>query len=387
MVESLREAIPNRFKEIYKDLLGINFIRNHFRTNFKRKVLISYINKPFISGNSFKHTNYQEALAIAEVFKSLSYDVDLINYTTFRKYNPSDYEVIFGLGEAVEYALQMRDGARKKPFVIWHGTGSSPFFSNPLTIKRLRHTYERSGKLFIESTRFLEKIYPLSYIYSDLIILYGNEFTLNTYRDHTFSPIELITPTTHFGHTPQSNTKSNSDYIWFGSAGVIHKGLDLLLEYFTKNTHLNLHICGDVKREHRFYESYRDTITGSSNIKYHGFVDFSSPLFMELMTTGTFTILPSCSEGIATSVLTTMANGGMIPIVTKNSGIDLNDYGVEIEELSPNGIKKAIEVSQQLAPEEILRRSNRIVSYTLSNYTIEKFSKNMKYILSKYLEK
>ena len=231
-------------------------------------------------------------------------------------------------------------------------------------------------------------MYPLSYTYSDLIVLYGNEFTKGTYADHTYSTIETINPTTYFTHTPKTKTMAScSNYFWFGSAGAIHKGLDLLLHFFEKHPELNLHICGDLSREDRFYNYTKAKLLESPNIHYHGFVDVNSDRFKELMDAGVFSILPSCSEGIATSVLTTMANGGMIPIVTKNSGIDIHDYGILIEELTLPAIEKAIAASQKLSLEEINRRSAKIISHARQNFTIENFSENLKKILIKYLDK
>lgn len=384
--DSLKKITPTSLKEILKDFTGHNFISNYFRSDFDKNVLISYVNKPFLLKKDYRHTNFGEAVAIANVFNSLGYNVDLINFTKFKRFNPRSYDVVFGLGEAVEFALQSRTPGERNPFVIWHGTGSNPFFSNPITIKRLEYSYRQTGQLMIESTRFLDKIYPLSYVYSDLIILYGNEFTKNTYRDYTYSPIETISPTTYFSVPSKDlQKKTNTDYLWFGSAGAIHKGLDLLLDYFINHPHLNLHICGDLVHEARFYKMLDEKIRSRPNIRYYGFVDIMSKKFANLMELCTFSVLPSCSEGIATSVLTTMSNGGMIPIVTLNAGIDLHDYGILIEEVSLHGIGEAIEKSQQLSIEEITKRSGKIFTFSKENYTIENFSINLMNILTKYL--
>lgn len=388
MINKVKRFIPSVFKQLYKDVMGYSFIRNYFLTDSKKRVLISYINKPFFIKQNFVHTNFHEALAIADVFRSLDYQVDLIEYTKFKAFEPESYEVIFGLGESVEFALKEKIGKKKYPFVIWHGTGSNPFFSNPLTIKRLDYVYKRFGLLLPESTRFLYKVYPLSYVFSDLIILYGNQFTKSTYLDHTYSPIELINPTSYFNSYRLDRkffTKEN--YIWFGSAGAIHKGLDILLDFFEKRSDLTLHICGELKSEKRFFNAYRRQLHELSNIKYHGFVDVKSDIFKNLMETCTFTILPSCSEGTATSVITTMANGGLIPIVTRNAGIDISDYGIFINEITLAGVTDAIDRSQKLTHKEIQNRSNQILCVAQECYTIENFSRNLKSILIKYLNK
>jgi len=175
--------------------------------------------------------------------------------------------------------------------------------------------------------------------------------------------------------------------VWFGSKGAIHKGLDLVLDFFLKNPDLNLHICGELQKESRFYEIYRKRILSSPNIRMYGFVDIMSEDFKKIMKLGVFSILPSCSEANATSVLTTMANGGMIPIVTRNTGIDIHDYGILIEELSPEGIEKSIHFSQTLSLEQVNNRSEKIFNYCQTNYTIENFKRNLRKILTTHTEK
>jgi galactitol-specific phosphotransferase system IIB component len=388
MIDRIKKITPVRLKEFYRDILGYSFIRNHFQSDYKRKVLISYINRPFYSKHSFAHTNFHEAVAIADVFDSLEYKVDLIEYTKLRPFLPESYDVIFGLGESVEFALRHRAGNNKNPFVIWHGTGANPFFSNPLTIRRLKNAYDHFGALMFESTRFLDKVYPLSYVFSDLIILYGNEFTKRTYLEHTYSPIETIGPTSYFNHFQlEKKAMAKENYLWFGSAGVIHKGLDLLIDFFEKRPDLSLHICGDVEKEVKFHNAYARHLYKLPNIKYHGFLDVMSNRFRSLMETCAFAILPSCSEGIATSVVTTMANGGLIPIVTRNTGIDHNGCGISIDEISLEGIEQAIIKSQELTLEEIKIRSNQIQEHALENFSIDNFKKKLTNILINHLDK
>ncbi len=43
--------------------------------------------------------------------------------------------------------------------------------------------------------------------------------------------------------------------MWFGSGGMIHKGLDLVLEVFARMQEYHLHICGPVHHEEDFCKS------------------------------------------------------------------------------------------------------------------------------------
>lgn len=382
----MKRFLSPKSKDFINDLLGRYYIKNVMKTKYQNRVLVSYLTKPFYSSSLSKHTNLNEVLAIVRVFHEMGFKVDVINYIKSVNFDLSEYDVVFGLGESVEYALRYRSRLRSKPFVIWHGTGSNPFYSNPLTIKRLNFTYRKTGMLFYESTRYLEKTYPLSYTYADLIVLYGNDFTKDTYLSQTFSKIETISPTAFFVHNPKEKDPVNlKNYVWFGSAGAIHKGLDLLIECFSKHKDLQLHICGDLSQEDDFYIYLNQTIASTSNIHYHGFIDVNSEHFKELMELGTFSILPSCSEGIATSVLTTMLNGGMIPIVPISAGIDLHDFGVLIDEISLDGIERAISTTQKMTIEEVQFKSSKVLSYSRQNFTLDNFKSNLRKILVKHL--
>ncbi len=382
----MKRLLSSKTKDFINDLLGRYFIKNVMKTNHQKRVLISYLTKPFYSHSLSKHTNFNEVIAIVKVFSEMEYVVDVISYTKYVKFNLSDYDIVFGLGESLEYALRSRNAREFKPFVIWHGTGSNPFYSNPLTIRRLQFMYNKTGMLFYDSTRYLEKTYPLSYTYADLILLYGNDFTKSTYLNQTFSPIETISPTAFFIYNPKPKDPINlKNYFWFGSAGAIHKGLDLLIEYFSKHNDLHLHICGDISQERNFFIYFNQVISDTPNIHYYGFVDVNSEYFKELMELGTFSILPSCSEGIATSVLTTMLNGGMIPVVPKSAGIDLEDFGVLIDEISSDGIGRAISITQKMTIKEVQTRSNKVLSYSRQNFTLDNFKSNLKNILVRHL--
>lgn len=240
----------------------------------------------------------------------------------------------------------------------------------------------------MESTRFVDRMHPISYSYSDLIVLYGNEQTRSTFAGVTDSPVENVTPTTHHVHSPGVKTeKSASHFVWFGSAGAVHKGLDLLLPVFATRPKLHLHVCGDLEREKSFYEYFAKTLNSSPNIHYHGFVDVNSDKFKTIMDQVAFCVLPSCSEGIATSVLTTMANGGTIPIVSRQAGIDLVDHGILLEDLTVDGIEAALAAASKMTVDEINARSRYIWSFCRDNYTLEKFAGRLQNILERYLKK
>jgi hypothetical protein len=59
-----------------------------------------------------------------------------------------------------------------------------------------------------------------------------------------------------------------------------------------------------------------------------------------------------------------MANGGLIPIVTENADVDLNGYGIHIENLSVNAVTQAVEKSQKLSLDDLKKQSEIIAKET-----------------------
>lgn len=62
------------------------------------------------------------------------------------------------------------------------------------------------------------------------------------------------------------------NFLWMGSLGLIHKGLDLLLEIFNELPDYNLYICGSTKNEPEFEYLYFDELYRTKNIHTYGFV-------------------------------------------------------------------------------------------------------------------
>ncbi len=93
------------------------------------------------------------------------------------------------------------------------------------------------------------------------------------------------------------------------------------------------------------------------NVIVHGFIDIESSIFQELSENCGYVILPSSSEGIATSVLTAMGRGTMIPVVTKECGIDIDDFGILIDDLNIDSVKKAIIQCEMISYDELMINS------------------------------
>src|SRR3989304_3161156 len=199
----------------------------------------------------------------------------------------------------------------------------------------------------------------------DAMILLGNEEVSETYKRFFNKDIFLIPPSYYNLYDykeiieVKNFTKAKRNFLWFGSSGLIHKGLDLILEVFKNLPNLQLHVCGPIDDEPGFKTAYHNELYDTSNIHTHGFVKIDSPLFERLLKECAFVVYPSCSEGGGVSILNAIGNGGLIPILSKEASIDIDDFGISIENISSEAVQNAIEKALMLPVEEIKTRSSK----------------------------
>ena len=148
------------------------------------------------------------------------------------------------------------------------------------------------------------------------------------------------------------------------------KGLDILLETFKNLPELELFICAP--KEDDFNKVYEKILNDSKNIHFVGFITVAEKKFNNLTKQCGYIILPSCSEGIATSVVSCMRKG-IVPITTYESGIDSTDFGFLIKDLEIEKLKSQLKEISEISKEKFLE--NVIKTYFESfNYTQTKFS-------------
>lgn len=355
-------------------------LKNVFGGDHKKHVLLSYIRAVFDQNNyrdSKSHTNYHTTYCIARQLDALGYNVDVVDWQQNYLGDYSKYSLVVGLGKTLDQILCTR--RTNTPKVVWFGTGCNPQFSNIETMRRLKAFYEKTGVMAFESTRFVKEDTPLQHELADGIILHGAEFAMSTYSNENITPVLGPVHILNESIPEKDFSRVKNNYLWFGSGGLIHKGLDLAIESFMKRPNLHLKICGDIERESSFYEVYKDKISITENISYHGFVDINSNEFLHIMQDTAFIVYPSVSEGNSPSVLTCMANGGLIPIVSQGADLErmLKTEIIQIEDLTVDSIIAALDRSQKLTESDMTDASIRIANYTKCNHSFQAFENSI----------
>jgi hypothetical protein len=361
------------------------FKKNVFKTKYKKRVLLSYITEPFVMKNAFSHTNTLECFIAAEIFNELGFCVDVANFNSDKKINYKKYDVIYGMGKILENSFYV-----DKPNLtrMFYATGCNPTYSNNKTILKVRKFRENHNKLIIKSSRFIEKSTELQTLLSDRVVVLGNQLVLNTYTDLDVNALDRYKNLNAFYYDAHDTNSKNKDYsiakkhfLWFGSTGLLHKGLDLLIDIFSKRDDIFLHICGAPESENEFFEYYSPILSKSKNIINHGFVDIKSEEYIEITNKCAFTIAPSVSEGGAASTLNTIANGGLIPIITKYSGLDVEEFGLVIEEPIISCVQDAIEKAEILSNENLINMSRLATEQIRSAYSHKNYKDNLTKII------
>lgn len=387
MAEKLDAAVKTVYlwqmhkEETYEEAM----IENVFSTGYEKNVLIAYILYPFLFGNdSPGHTNQVEAKIMAQTFSDLGYNVDIVNTRYKGTVNINKYQVVLGYGDFFDKICLQRQGDCKK---IYYLTEKSPYFSNLAELKRWRYFQQRNGFLpdFERQNFVLLNLRAMAG--ADAAICIGNESTLETY-ENMFTEIYGINVTGFSEYQYNRIRKApdcNKNFLWYGGAGAIHKGLDLCIEAFRSMPDLNLYIVG--KPSKGFYDFYKKDIEEAENIAYYGFLNKSSMEYEEVCRQCAFCICPSCSESQSTAVITAMFSG-MIPIATKEAGIDLHlSGGIEIEEATVENIINIVRSASTIPETELYKKMQEVYSYTENNHSTKQYKKRLRSILENILNK
>jgi glycosyltransferase involved in cell wall biosynthesis len=369
------EFIKKMLDSIYRRIdFGSVPIFDYFENNFQKRVLISYVTKPFLEEDDFRHSNNAEAIEIAKQFDDRGYAVDIIEYSV--KYDKNyfenkKYDVVFGL-EPVFLAAVNHLKPKKS---IYYATGAHFEFQNSAEQERLVNLKKRKG-LMLKPRRY---VFPHeSSSLADAIISIGNDWTKGTYAGKA-KEVKCI-PVSAYSFFSLAEVNMEKDWIsarknflWFNSVGAVHKGLDLLLEIFSKNKDLHLYISGKVAFELDFIFLYKKELFFTENIHFMGWTSPRSKRFKKLATKCAFIVSPSCSEGMSGSLATCM-HLGMIPLSSEESGLDIGDCGVMFEDNNIETIEKVIIESSNKSKSWLDEKAEKSCENAKANNTLNNFS-------------
>jgi glycosyltransferase involved in cell wall biosynthesis len=358
-LQNIVHALTKEFKSAGKIIFRSPII-NYYRTSYSRNALVSYITDSFRNKINLSHTNLFESMEIGKAINEAGFNVDIADYDYEGIIDYSRYDLIFGFGEPLINSFYKRG---KKIITVYYGTGMHINTQNNNTLNRVTEVFNKTGVWLPGSGRIVDKSWSIQTMLVDAMILLGNEEVTKTYSHYFKGKIYNI-PASIYKITNYEEIIASKDFnnakthfLWFGSSGMIHKGLDLLLEIFSKREDIHLHICGPLEGEPEFKQTYNNELLKTINIHYHGFVSLNSSLFKELLQKCAFVVFPSCSEGGSPSVLNVCGNGGLIPLLSKEASIDTGDFGFVFDKINIESIQFTVNQALHLTDKEIKERS------------------------------
>jgi glycosyltransferase involved in cell wall biosynthesis len=343
-------------------------------------VLLSYLIEPFLLNSEqvaqHYHTNRWECLQIAKTFLELGYCVDAIESLNSTFIPQKDYAVfVDSRFNLPRLAPLLGKGCVK----IMHIDIAHMLLTSAAELSRLLALQRRKGVTLIP--RRFE--YPnLAIEHADCATILGNEFTINTFR-YAHKPIyrvPLSTPTVYPWPEVKDFETCRKHFLWFGPRGLVLKGLDLVLDAFVEMPDHYLTVCGAVQQEKDFEAAYYKELYQTPNIHTVGWVDITSPKFMEIINNCVGLIYPSGSEGQSGSVVTCL-HAGLIPIISYECGVDVNDFGVILRDCSIKEIQSTIRRVSSLSAEELEGMARKAWEYARAHHTREKFAEEYRKVI------
>jgi hypothetical protein len=340
----------------------------------KGRVLISYIpdNVLFNEGDVWSsHTHYWECRQMALSFAVAGYAVDVVQFDDASFVPIKQYDVLVSARTDLERLAKYMPAQCLK---IAHLDTAHFLTHNANALQRLRDLRDRHG-ISLRSNRMVENNWAIEF--ADIGCVLGNEFTAESYR-YAGKPIHRIplSSVQKFEWDDEKNFAQCRDtFIWFGSGGFAHKGLDLVIDAFTGLPNLKLLICGPLDVEPRFVRAFNQQMFHSGNIETIGWVNVESDDFRALMRRTLATVYPSCSEGGGGSVITCM-HAGLIPVVTREASVDTEHFGVVLENASVESIREAVVKLSQTGPDELEKRARAAWEFARGHHTREIFAEH-----------
>lgn len=321
-----------------------------------------------------------EIFKLIKILSEFGFCIDIISVNDIRSLDfvrSNDYALIFGFGETFYKMTHLQPNAQS----IFYVTENHPEFSFREETKRLDYFYERHlRKASMERSGRFYKPEHVTVKYDHVIILGEEEQFAGQYeKPYSIFPTGFLNA--KFANNPKDHNVARKHFLWLGSSAVIHKGLDLLIDIFRERDDITLHICGLNAKSRRLLE-----VPQKKNIIDYGFVNINSEIFLKIVDTCSFSILPSCSEGMATSITTSMFHG-LIPIVMKDAGFNrLGNNAIFLASFKIDYIDDTLSQLAEYDMTDLEIFSKKVLAFASRNFSTAAYEERLRAILTETIK-
>jgi hypothetical protein len=321
-----------------------------------------------------------EIFKIVKLLSEYGYCIDIISANDLLALGivrSKKYDLIFGFGETFYRVTKLQPNALS----IFYMTENHPEISYREEKKRVDYFYERHKiKTSLErSGRFYKKKHcEIKY---DHLIALGETAPFRDQYEKPYSVFPTGILNSDFVFRSKDYSSARRHFLWLGSSAVIHKGLDLLIDIFRNRDDITLHICGLDQKSKKMLK-----VPSKSNIIDYGFVQINSEVFLKIVDVCSFSILPSCSEGMATSITTSMLHG-LIPVVIRDTGFNrLGDHAIFLNDYKIEYINEILTKLPEYDPKKLEDMAFRVHDFASGNFTIMAYEQTMRSIFREIIE-
>jgi hypothetical protein len=358
--------------------------------HLRGRALLSYIresvlleeNDPILDG----HSNRWESREIARILVHLGYRTDVIDYNDGGFRPEHEYDVVLDIHSNLQRLAPFLPRETRR---LLHITGSYPGYSIRKELERIACLEKRRKALYTPKRVVDSVFFDRSLELAEACSLVGNEWTLSTFPERYQKKITLIrVSASQLGEGVLARRRvdlERREFLWYFGAGLVHKGLDLVLEAFVQEPDLTLHVVGPVRDEPDFVQIYRSELFHTPNIKVHGYLAPSSSEFENVIKSCFCLIAPSCSDATSAAVVTAL-QAGLYPIISRDTGITLPDgCGTYLEEVTIDNIRESARKAKARNGEALEKQICEVQKWAVENYSRSAFRADMEGFLRRQL--
>ena len=372
---------------------GEKLLKDVFRRRRDRRVLLCHLPEAFASDKLPKyHSNLTECYVAARCFDRLGYSVDCSSRGN-EGVDYSPYEIIFGInGNA--FLGSFAACKESEPLRIFYSVGAQMTYNFKVTAQRNIAFHERHGLWLLGSNRYIPAS-GMNYYqahFADAVICLGDSpilepFLLDDARSDHYRSLSAFYFKVAEPDKEKDFSKCRKNILWFGSMGLLHKGLDIAIDFAVAYPDYPLHICGGSSSERDFWRYYNPIVEKAPNIHIHGFVDIESPEFVALLDECGILLNPSISESGAVAVLNVLGNGVLMPVYSSGTALDLSDVGVEVPQVSYEDFEKALLVVETMSDDDIATKAWAAHRRIRDGYTLAQYEEKLYNLICEIIDK
>jgi hypothetical protein len=375
------DFILKAIRILYGDYIIQNI--NYDYTGKQSTILICYTTKSFelnFNENKIFHSNILHINQIIKILIDMNFSIDVCNCNdmiSIEKIKNKKYDYILGFGKAYELLVNNKQYGKSILFI----TENDPEIANNNYQERINYFKSRHPKKKISNAIIRNNYYNMNQlVISDIGIAINSDYNCNYMkkRFNTFYSLNINgLSNSDFVYTTDHIIKKRNSFVWFGSRGVIHKGLDILVDTFALMPHLNLNIYGISEEEINLIQQNKP------NINIHSKIHVMDPEFIrKVVLENVFVVSLSCSEGMQSAIATCMLHG-LIPIVTKETGYNSHDSILEFSDYTIDSVRSTLTEICNYSDDLIIQLSKSAYIYANENFTLGNFTNNIRGIFNR----